>query len=134
MSRWSRRLVKTCLICWAAPNSLLGLSIGLVGLCFGTRVRFKGGCIEFWGGLVTWLLNRTPVRAVAMTLGHTILGVDCRYLDRAARHERVHVRQYERWGPLFLIAYLGSSVWIWWRGGNPYLDNPFEIEAYREAP
>lgn len=113
---------------------MLGLVVGGLGLLTGSRVRFRDGCIEFWGGAVAWLLGKTPVRAVAMTLGHTILGVNREFLDRAGRHERVHVRQYETWGPLFILLYLGWSFWIWLRGGNPYLDNPFEVEAYREAP
>jgi hypothetical protein len=43
----------------------------------------------------------------------------------------VHVRQYERWGPLFIPAYFAASGWAWWKGGHAYLDNPFEVEAYR---
>jgi hypothetical protein len=42
----------------------------------------------------------------------------------------VHVRQYERWGPFFIPAYLLCSVWLMLRGYNAYLDNPFEVEAY----
>jgi hypothetical protein len=43
----------------------------------------------------------------------------------------VHVRQYERWGPLFVPAYLVSSLVLWLRGRDPYWDNPFEVEARR---
>jgi hypothetical protein len=46
----------------------------------------------------------------------------------------VHVRQYERWGPLFVPAYVLCSAVIWSRGGDAYRDNPFEREAYGEAP
>jgi hypothetical protein len=55
-------------------------------------------------------------------------------LDHCRTHELVHVRQYERWGPLFVPAYLASSAIIWLRGGDPYRDNPFEREAYAVAP
>lgn len=127
-------LLKSLAVLWTLPNTLLGMLIGSIGLLTGGRVRFRDGCLEFWGGCVSWLLPRMPVRAVAMTLGHTILGLNVQFLDRAAAHERIHVRQYERWGPLFLLMYFGWSGWIWWRGGNPYLDNPFEVEAYRDAP
>ena len=51
-------------------------------------------------------------------------------LDRTRAHELVHVRQYERWGPLFVPAYLLSSAYFLIRGCDPYLDNPFEREAY----
>ena len=45
-------------------------------------------------------------------------------------------RQCERWGPLFIPAYLLASLWILFnpRGRNPYFDNPFEREAYNKAP
>ena len=36
-------------------------------------------------------------------------------------HERVHVRQCETWGPLFVPAYLTASLWAVWRGRNFYL-------------
>jgi hypothetical protein len=65
-----------------------------------------------------------------MTLGHVILGRDTAALAATREHERVHVRQYERWGPLFIPAYLGCSLYLWLRRRDPYYDNPFEVEAY----
>jgi hypothetical protein len=65
-----------------------------------------------------------------MTLGHVVLGVDRQQLRRTRAHERVHVRQSERWGPLFLPAYAAASVWCIIRGRTAYFDNPFEREAY----
>lgn len=65
-----------------------------------------------------------------MTLGHVVLGSDLKSLNWTCRHERVHVRQYERWGPFFIPAYLLCSVWLMIRGRNAYRENPFEIEAY----
>ena len=70
--------------------------------------------------------------AAAMTLGHVIMGCDQECLDHSRDHEHVHVRQYEAAGPLFIPAYLGASVWCWWRGFDTYYDNPFEREAYGE--
>lgn len=125
-------LVKTLRMVWASPNSLIGLVVGGTGLLFGGRVQVRRGCLEFYGGLVGWLLRRTPLGpgVAAMTLGHTILGQTPHGLEVARDHEHVHVRQYERWGPLFLPAYLGCSLWLWSRGSDPYRDNPFEKEAY----
>ena len=77
-------------------------------------------------------VNRDRFHAIAITFGHTILGVDQRTLDGVRVHEHVHVRQYERWGPFFLPAYLTCSAWLWLRGGHPYLDNPFEVEAFQK--
>jgi len=70
------------------------------------------------------------IAIAAITLGHVVLGCDEATLTRTRRHERVHVRQYERWGPLFIPAYLLASAWLGLRGFNAYLDNPFEVEAY----
>ncbi len=68
------------------------------------------------------------------TLGHVILGQTAEGLDFVAKHERIHIRQFERWGPLMGPAYLLASAWMWIVGRDYYRDNPFEVEAYREAP
>lgn len=115
---------------WASPNSLIGLTVGVLGLCTGGRVRRQGPTLEFYGGAIRWLLLKTPIKAGAMTLGHVIIGQHVEVLDRVRLHEWVHVRQYERWGPLFIPAYLLCSLWLQLRGKNFYRDNPFEVEAY----
>ena len=124
---------KLLAVIWTLPNSLLGLGFGMFGLCFGTRVQRHSGCLEFYGGLIRAFLRRVPPggSSSAMTIGHVIFGQDRRTLDIVREHEQVHVRQYERWGPLFIPAYLACSAWLWIRRCDPYLDNPFEIEAYR---
>ncbi len=96
----------------------------------------RGAAIEFYGGAVPWLISRWPCGpfTMAMTLGHVVLGRDAICLDVTRAHELVHIRQYERWGPLFIPAYLLCSALIWARGGDPYRDNPFEREAYGIAP
>ena len=71
--------------------------------------------------------------ADAMTLGHVVIGRDARALEWTRAHERVHVRQYERWGPLFVPAYLLAGLWALTRGGHPYFDNRFEREACEKA-
>ncbi|MGI9516263.1 MAG: hypothetical protein ACR2NP_04390 [Pirellulaceae bacterium] len=128
-------LVKGFLALWTAPNTLMGIAVGVVGLPWGTRAQWRCGCIEFHGGLVQKLLRNVPPggSSSAMTLGHTILGQTQPALDIVREHEHVHVRQYERWGPLFIPLYLGASVILWLQGKDPYLDNPFEVEAYAIA-
>lgn len=130
------RLVTTLGILWAFPCTFVGLVVGGIGLMTGGRVQRVGHTLEFWGGWVTWLLRRVPISgaAAAMTIGHVILGQDKDCLHDCRAHERVHVRQYERWGIFFFPAYLGASLWLAMRGRNPYFDNPFEVEAYREVP
>jgi len=119
---------------WASPWTLLGLAIGGVGLLTGGGVQRRCGVIEFYGGAVTWFLKWFPIHPTAMTLGHVVLGRVVDSLEECRLHELVHVRQYERWGPLFIPAYLACSAWIWLRGGDAYRDNPFEREAYAIAP
>lgn len=123
-------------LAWASPWTLLGLTAGALGLLTGGGARRRGRTIEFWGGAVTAALNRIPIvgGASAMTLGHVVLGSNPPALDFAREHEWIHVRQYERWGPLFIPAYLLCSVVLWFRGLDAYRDNPFEREAYEQAP
>ena len=122
-------------IIWASPGTLLGLAAGMLGLATGGRVQRVGRVLEFYGGAVTWLLRRLPLigGAAAMTLGHVVLGRSLDDLEWSREHELVHVRQYERWGPFFIPAYLLCSALLWIRGKNAYLDNPFEREAYGKA-
>ncbi|MEL7496406.1 MAG: hypothetical protein AAFN77_02260 [Planctomycetota bacterium] len=124
------RLVRFIGYLWAGPNSLIGLTVGLIGLCTGGKVAAHRGCLEFHGGFVKWALDTVAGGAMAMTLGHTILGQSDRGLAFVRDHEQVHVRQYERWGPAFLPAYLLSSGYLWLRGRDMYRENPFEAEAF----
>jgi hypothetical protein len=128
---------------WAFPNTAVGLLAMTLGALCSERVggrtnqRVVDGVLEVHGGLVTWLLTNCTLLeggASAMTLGHVVLGRDELLLDLTRDHERVHVRQCERWGPLFLPAYLIASAYIFLRGGRAYRDNPFEREAYDAVP
>jgi hypothetical protein len=124
-------------IVWASPASALGLMAGLLGLATGGQIRRRGRVLECYGGFVNWLLERMfprPLGALAMTLGHVVLGRNEAALDVTRKHELVHVEQYERWGPLFIPTYLLCSLVLWLRGRDGYHDNPFEQEAYRRAP
>lgn len=126
-------LIKILVRIWALPYTLLGLAVGIAGLGTGGHMQVRRGVLEFYGGAVQWVLERVPGigGAIAMTLGHVVLGQTSAALDVAREHEHVHVRQFERWGPLMGPAYLGCTIWIWITGsGRPYRDNPFEIEAY----
>ena len=121
---------------WAAPYTLLGLALGLLTLAFGGDGRLHFGVAEFCGGWLGRLVGRfpEPLRFSAMTLGHVILAVDRSALRELRSHERVHVRQYERWGILFLPAYFLSSLLQLLRGRHPYRENHFELQAYAAAP
>ena len=120
---------------WALPTTAVGLLAFVLGSIAGrsTRYQIVDGVLEVHGGFVEWFLANATLRehgASAMTLGHVGLGRDELALDLTREHERVHVRQCERWGMLFLPAYVLASVIVFLRGGRAYLDNPFEREAY----
>jgi hypothetical protein len=119
-------------LAWAFPWTAVGLLLGLVGLVSGGRVQRWGRTLEFHGGWLTHLLRRVPIAggAAAMTLGHVVLARTAADLARCRSHEQVHVAQYERWGPLFVPAYLACSAWCWLRGRDAYHDNPFERAAF----
>ena len=129
-----KRVAQFFAIVWASPASVLGLLVAAATLASGGKVRRVGVVLEIYGGAASWLLERFPFGPFAMTLGHTVLGRTDAALDLSRKHELVHVRQYELWGPFFIPAYLLSSLVLWLRGRDAYRDNPFEIEAYREAP
>ncbi len=47
-------------------------------------------------------------------------------------HERVHVRQYELWGPVFIPAYLAAAMWGLVTRTGAYDGNYFEQEAMQD--
>ena len=118
---------------WAAPCTLLGVAFAAVPLLLGrARARAVDGAIEIA------LVDASPrtrrcLPFNAITFGHCVLGVDAGCLERLRAHEHAHVRQYERWGIVFLLAYPLAGAWQWLRGRRAYFDNPFEVEARRAA-
>ena len=108
---------------WASPATLLGLIFLPIGWVSGGTVMIVDGVVEICGGLITRFLQRGMLvigSAGAMTLGHVVLGQDERCLISSRLHERVHVAQYERWGPLMLPLYLLFSVMAHLQGGHAY--------------
>lgn len=116
---------------WAFPTSLLGLACAPIALATRGGAAWVAGALEIHGGGVRWMLERIgPGGAAALTLGHVILGRTRADLAAYRDHEHVHVRQCERWGPLFIPAYLAAGAWAWLQDGDAYADNPFEREAH----
>ena len=118
---------------WAGPVSLAALPLAAAALATGGRARLESGVLEVAGGLLGPFLSRAipsfPIGAI--TLGHVVLGVNARELATSRAHERVHVRQYERWGVLFPVLYLTSSACALLTGRRLHADNRFEREASR---
>ena len=118
---------------WSLPTTAIGLCLGMPALVSGGRMQWVDGVLEIHGGFVTYFLSDWTLLeggASAMTLGHVVLGRDRGCLEWSREHERVHVRQCERWGPLFLPAYGIASILVKLRGGDAYRENFFEREAY----
>jgi hypothetical protein len=116
---------------WAGPTTLIGLVVAFALVRRG-RITLVDGVVEAHSPLLERALaTLTPLArgADAMTLGHVVLGRNARALDATREHERVHVRQYESWGPLFLPAYFLAGACALVMGRHPYFDNRFEREA-----
>lgn len=116
---------------WAAPCSALGLAFAAFILLAGGRAKWSSGACE-----VTYrqadascgkFARKLPFRGIVF--GHVILAVTGDELQTIGAHERVHVQQYEQWGPLFFIVYAASSLWQLLHARSPYWDNYFEIQA-----
>ena len=127
-----RRLSSIVRYLWAAPTTAIGIVVVLAGLRRG-KVRLVEGVIEAHGPTLAWILRNLtfmPGGAAALTLGHVVIGRDHASLESTRAHERVHVRQCETWGPLFVPAYLAASLAAAARGRSFYYDNRFEVQAY----
>ncbi|HKW15094.1 MAG TPA: hypothetical protein VJS69_11460 [Candidatus Krumholzibacteria bacterium] len=128
----SHNLTRALAYTWSFPNTLLGIVLAAPALLTGGRAAVVNGVLEVHGGAASFLLRHLVLLrggASAMTLGHVILGRDPESLNRTRDHERVHVTQYETWGPLFLPAYALASLLAVARGRHYYRDNPFERTA-----
>ena len=128
--------LRIILYLWVLPTTCAGLLFLPFVRLTGGGYQIIDGVLELYGGMVELFLCRFTLLkggATAMTLGHVVLGRDRAALQWSRAHERVHVRQCERWGPLFLPAYGIASVFALIRGQRAYLDNSFEREAYKLA-
>ncbi|HEU4335340.1 MAG TPA: hypothetical protein VFT32_12670 [Candidatus Eisenbacteria bacterium] len=126
------RVARAARYAWAAPTTALGLALAALAWAGRGRLSRVEGTLEAYGGWLLPLLDLAgPLagRIEAAALGHVIVGRSALALEAYRAHERVHVRQCERWGPLFLPAYAFASVAAWRRGEDPYLGNRFEREA-----
>ena len=130
------KVLRPLVYLWTLPTSAVGLFAAGLTLVTGGHVRLHTGVLEAHGGFSAFLLRRLvplPGGASAMTLGHVVIARDAAAHESTRTHERVHVRQCERWGPLFIPAYLLTSAYLKARGKDAYHDNPFEREAFAKG-
>jgi hypothetical protein len=116
---------------WASPASALGMLVALLAAGRGATIAVVDGVVEVVGTrLARGLAHWAPCSGFhAITFGHVVIGTSPAVLAQCRAHERVHVRQYERYGVLFFVLYAASSVWQWLRGKDAYWDNHFERQA-----
>ncbi len=117
---------------WAAPCTAIGLCLVAPAFLFGATARVVDGAIEvalsaFKSSNLLLLLRALPFNAI--TFGHVVLATSQTELDRLRGHEQARVRQYERWGVFFFVAYPAASLWQLLRCRRPYIDNWFEVQA-----
>jgi hypothetical protein len=119
---------------WASPNSLIGLLFLPIVVLNKGGIQIVEGVLELHGSFISCVLRHCvplPGGALAITFGHVVLGRDQESLSSTREHERVHVRQYELWGPAFIPAYLIASMWGLVTRTGVYYGNVFEREALR---
>ena len=127
--------VKAAKFLWALPCSSVGLLLAAIPLLLGGSAKWSAGALEVTyrptqascGKLSHWL----PFRAIVF--GHVIIAVTQQELKVLGPHERVHVEQYELWGPLFFLAYPAASAWQVLNGRGPYWHNYFEVQARQRS-
>jgi hypothetical protein len=127
-----KSMLRTLKLLWALPLTLFGVLPALAVWLARGHVHCVLGALEVHGPLGDWILRRRYINFVAVTIGHIIIGRDETCCARVRSHEHTHVRQGERWGPLFPLAYCAAGFYQVLIGRSFYWDNPFEIEA-REA-
>lgn len=117
---------RAAVMLWAAPLSLVGLVLGILG---GGRPRWDPayGCLVFegTGGLSGRALE--AVGAGANAIGHVVLSRHEHTPALLLAHEAAHVRQAERLGPLLLPLY------VVWQARYGYRHNPVERGARHRA-
>jgi hypothetical protein len=103
---------------WPLPCTTVGLLATLAAMALGAKTKWVEGVLEVAlaqpSSVKYKRLRALPF--VAITLGHVVIGLTAQDLEQLRAHEQAHVRQYERWGPLFFVAYPASSAWQWLRG------------------
>ncbi|MFO7543841.1 MAG: hypothetical protein R6W97_13680 [Thiobacillus sp.] len=125
-------MLRLLLYLWPLPVTLMGMLVALIARSSGGVVCRVDGVLESAGGWPARVLrNGFPFSGSvsAMTLGHVVVGVSAAALHATRAHERVHVKQFERWGVLFLVLYPLAGLVAGLKGGHPYRDNVFEREA-----
>lgn len=125
-------------VLWALPVSVWAIFLLPLAL-YRARWALNQGVLEITSPGLSWFLRGIWFRALAgsdgfaaATIGHVVIARDGRSMTLCRAHEYVHVRQCERWGVFFPVAYVVAGLLAVLRTKNwasLYGDNPFELEA-----
>lgn len=108
---------------WTLPNTVIGLVLGLLTF---QAPRLHAGALVFDRGPRGLTRAMRAMNRSAMTVGFVIVsGVPVE--GQLLLHERHHIRQSMRWGPLFIPVYLLLAV------PYGYRRHPMERAARRAA-
>jgi hypothetical protein len=118
---------------WVLPTSAVAIPIVVCNALTRGGFHWVSGVLEVEGPAVRLVLSLRIVSAAALTLGHVVLYSDDMARHRFRNHEMVHVRQAEKWGPIFLPAYLLLSIHSWRKTGSGYWEHPWEVEARKSG-
>jgi hypothetical protein len=113
------RLLRSLAYVWASPNTLLGLLLGALSF---QRPRSGQGILVFDGPPRGFVGLLHVFKRSAITFGHVVLS-NQPLEGSLLSHERHHVWQYERLGPLYIPIYV--LVWVF----MGYARHPFELAA-----
>ena len=151
--RWAAAILDVWLALWHCPRTWLGRPVRLRDLWRALPGDLMGLMVMRGCGIAapTRQVQAGDVRAVlvedprvrrwfrihlmpvrAQTVGCYIFARE-RVSVEILAHECEHIRQWERFGPFFLMVYLGSSAMAFLRGRRPYWDNRFEAAARSRA-
>ena len=122
-------------ILWALPVTLPALFCAALFCTRRASLQYREGAFDCSGPSVARALEWLPTngRVSAITIGHVIFSRDDDTAVKWCAHERIHVRQYERWGVFFPLAYAAASAIAWSKGERAYYDNVFEREARQQG-
>jgi hypothetical protein len=121
-------MVTTLGFVWTLPNTALGVVAGLLTF---QPPRVAHGLLLFDRGPRGLTSFLRAIDREAMTLGYVVISAS-RVEGALLAHEREHVRQYRRWGPLFIPVYLGLAAAYGYRR-HP-MERAAEERARKEAP
>jgi hypothetical protein len=125
-------LLRSVKAAWRAfPGDLMALVVmRACGISRPTRVVSHKGVSAFLveDPRAGRYLDRQAMPITAQTLGRYVFARET-LPEHLVRHELEHVRQWRRYGPLFLPAYFASSARAIARRRHPYRDNRYELAA-----